>query len=241
VGGSVMGGHLQGWSVRPERRGSRCWHGGCERGVKVNALCARERAVHAPMRCGLQVPIYATPAVSLRGGESPTSHSRGSSGPAAARVADAAPTSELPTAAAASPPAAGPMPSVDGSVASLERLRVWRPAGAAGSAGSGGVHLDLAAYKRGRLAQCSVHVGGLFFHLRAGSCREEGRSDSEGRRPCGEAAAADVAAAAAPSVTVLMPCFNAAAFITRAVRSVLDQAQVREAVNPRRIERRARR
>jgi glycosyltransferase involved in cell wall biosynthesis len=40
---------------------------------------------------------------------------------------------------------------------------------------------------------------------------------------------------------VLMPCFNAAAFITRAVRSVLDQAQVREAVKPRKIERRARR
>jgi hypothetical protein len=184
------------------------------------------------MRCGLQVPIYTTPA----------GHSRGSSGPAAARVADAAPTSELPAAAAAfTPPAAGPMPSVDGSVASLERLRTWRPAGAAGSAGSGGVHLDLAAYKRGRLAQCSVHVGGLFLHLRAGSCREEGRSESEGRRPRGEAAAADVAAAAAPSVTVLMPCFNAAAFITRAVRSVLDQAQVREAVKPRKIERRARR
>jgi len=118
--------------------------------------------------------------------------------------------------------------------------------------GSGCVELDFDAYKRLRRSQCSVHVGDLHLQLnlnRKGGTEGNSDSNNEGdsrrRSALQDDDDAEATAAAAvedinseiadvgstPLVTVLMPCFNGAAFVGRAVRSVLDQAQVIHKLN----------
>ena len=120
--------------------------------------------------------------------------------------------------------------------------------------GSGCVELDLKAYKRLCLRQCSVHVGEL--HLRLNPSRKADREGNSGggsrksahhnndtiAKSTNAAIVANGGSTApvnddnnddkddsnvdVPLVTVLMPCFNCEAFVGCAVRSVLDQDQV---------------
>ena len=115
--------------------------------------------------------------------------------------------------------------------------------------GSGCVKLALSTYKRLCLRQCSVHVGELYLRLNPSrKADREGNSGGDSRKSThdndddddavpistnaaivakdGSASATNDVGSTTPLVTVLVPCFNCEALVRRAVRSVLDQAQV---------------